>query len=87
MLLSGLMLIACIFLFVVAPVGSILMVKVFSKVSVENWFNHCGKNYFSCQCLLFQVIQILVTLWFQSQWIVGVFVAFVQMFHNPFQNN
>ena len=40
---------ACLFLCVVSLFGKVLMVKGFSKVFVENWFNHVGRT---CCCHL-----------------------------------
>ena len=45
--LSVLMLTSCLFLYVLALVGTILMVKGVSKVSIENWFNNDG---LTCCC-------------------------------------
>ena len=44
LLLLGLMLIACLFLRVVALVGTITMVKILSKFSVEYLFDNVGRN-------------------------------------------
>ena len=43
---SELMPIACMFLYVVALVGNIMMVKGVSKLSVENGFNHRSYGFY-----------------------------------------
>ena len=75
MVLSGLMLINCLFLCAVFPVWTILMVKVVYKVYAEDGVNHGGRTCcnhvnvgcFKCSKYLFhcdlKVNEELVSLW------------------------
>ena len=90
----GLILVAYVFLGVVAQVWTVMIVKLFPIVSAENWFNHVGRTCcfsFSVFCFkgfkdLFQEFQRLFLLWFQSQWMLVVFVSCVKNSYNLFQN-